>query len=237
MVSPTKPSPINASAGSYSAVPNATSTSPRLNPPSPSLSETAGGEGYSGLSGRNLPSSSYLSPEQTETSRMLSNRDSFMPAPSIISRDSTYSSLATGGNRNSWGSNAALAGAAGAAAGEVSVRACRPRRIIGLIIQRLGWSTTQCSPWPIKPRTLICRVEQRFRRQAINIGGGRWTGSHCPCRCSWRSSRSWRRRSEREASLGSKSLQEEVQDMALGRSRCSGSHRYRSRCRFGCRVS
>jgi len=94
MVSPTKPPGVNTSNATYSSVPNPDVASPDLNEMSPSNRD------------------SYLSPEGVNTPIL--GRDSmFMPAPSMISRDSTYDSLLTPGTpglRSSWGSNAALGG-------------------------------------------------------------------------------------------------------------------------------
>ena len=111
MVSPTRPSNVNTADASYSAVPNPQVGSPDLNRmgASPDINDP-----YANLSGQNLPRNSYLSPEGIETPIL--GRDSMhMPAPSMISRDSTHESLLAGtpnldSNRSSWGSNAALAG-------------------------------------------------------------------------------------------------------------------------------
>jgi len=90
-------SPVNTSGATYSSVPNPDIASPDLN-------------NHMSPSNRD----SYLSPEGIETPIL--GRDSmFMPAPSMISRDSTHDSLLTPGTpgtpgmRSSWGSNAALA--------------------------------------------------------------------------------------------------------------------------------
>ncbi|ORX35685.1 exo-beta-1,3-glucanase [Kockovaella imperatae] len=75
---------------------------------------------YTSLGGRGIPDSQLLSPEGQGITDSYWGRsgNEYMPAPSIISRDSTHGSLAGGAggygsNRNSWGSGMALAAAAG----------------------------------------------------------------------------------------------------------------------------
>jgi glucan 1,3-beta-glucosidase len=94
-----KPSAVNTNDADYSAVPNPDVASPDLNNLAASPDPN--------------PRDSYLSPEGTNTPIL--GRDSmYMPAPSLISRDSTHESLlrssSPGTNRNSWASGAALAG-------------------------------------------------------------------------------------------------------------------------------
>ena len=75
---------------------------------------------YANLSSQQLSPNAYLSPENPETSQLLGRDSMHMPAPSLLSRDSTMMSLpgtpSLNDNRSSWGSAAALGGAAGAAA-------------------------------------------------------------------------------------------------------------------------
>ena len=109
MVSPSKPSAVNTSDASYSAVPNPDVASPDLNNLTASPDPN--------------PRDSYLSPEGTNTPIL--GRDSmYMPAPSLMSRDSTHESLlrasSPGTNRNSWSSGAGLAAGASGLAGDVS---------------------------------------------------------------------------------------------------------------------
>jgi hypothetical protein len=101
MVAPTRPSAVNTTDASYSAVPNPQVGSPELNDP------------YANLSGANLPQDSYLSPEGVNTP-ILGQDSMHMPAPSMKSRTSTNESLLGGtpnlnSDRSSWASNAALA--------------------------------------------------------------------------------------------------------------------------------
>jgi glucan 1,3-beta-glucosidase len=118
MVSPTKPSSVNTSGATYSAVPNPAVASPELN----TMSSPDPNDPYANLSAPNARDSAYLSPEGADAPIL--GRDSmYMPAPSLISRDSTHESLLGAqtpnlpGSRSSWGSNMALSGAAAGMAG------------------------------------------------------------------------------------------------------------------------
>lgn len=150
MVSPTRPTSVNTSGATYSAVPNPDVASPELNRPSPDINEPHARR-----------DSAYLSPEGADTPIL--GRDSmYMPAPSMISRDSTHESLLTPGaglpsSRSSWGSNAALAaGAAGIAGSEVS-----PASLCVVCMLISGTTARKCSR-AIQPSPLFCRVEQHL---------------------------------------------------------------------------
>jgi len=116
MVSPTKsrPFPAPPRQPSYVSVPNPADVSPDPN-----------ADPYANLASQNFPESAVLSPDPYDASQLFGNRrrSDYMPAPSVISRDSTHESLlAPGtpnldGNRSSWGSSAGLAGSAEAIAG------------------------------------------------------------------------------------------------------------------------
>lgn len=107
---------------------------------------------YANLSSQALSPNAYLSPspENPETSQLLGRDSMHMPAPSMMSRNSTIPGTPPlgGDNRASWGSGAGLAGAAGGIAGsQVSYRLQRIR--IKLILQlprgRSGLAATPTS--------------------------------------------------------------------------------------------
>jgi hypothetical protein len=116
MVSRSKAPPPLPESPQYTAVP-AGEPSPQgsLNPDSESP------DPYVNLSGANLPSSSYLSPDQPDAALLGRPDSTVYPAPSIISRDSIGGTPSASASRASWGSGIALAAAAGGIAGaEVS---------------------------------------------------------------------------------------------------------------------
>jgi len=124
MVSHTKSRPFPAPPGqpTYSSVPN-----PSFSPdPAPGTYS----DPYASLGQRNLPENAFLSPEVDDTQVFRRNSD-YMPAPSVISRDSVRDSLfvpgtPNSGDRSSWGSGTGLAAAAGGIAGaEVNISLSR----------------------------------------------------------------------------------------------------------------
>ncbi|WRT66567.1 uncharacterized protein IL334_003526 [Kwoniella shivajii] len=146
MVSPTNPSQA------YSAVPNprnSTSSPTQANFPSPDPNSN-NDDVYSSLGGHHIRDSALLSPPtpDPDTQNLLgSMSQEYMPAPSIMTRDSTYSSLPgtpplRGDNRKSWGSGVGLAAAAEGISGAPEPR--RPTSVArapsGLAHSSLGWN-------------------------------------------------------------------------------------------------
>ena len=111
------PSPIPRDMSSPGLSPRETS------PLNPNHRDMSPGSPYTSLGGRGLPESALLTPEVAGQEQFF-RRGSDLPAPSLMSRDSTHESLSgrnTPGvpsNRNSWGSGVALAAAASGFAGE-----------------------------------------------------------------------------------------------------------------------
>lgn len=117
--------------------------------------------------GTTSPNPDMLSPEMHDRA-LLGRRGSEMyPAPSLMSRDSTFASIpgTPGDNRSSWGSAALLSGLAGGAEAEVS----------GCVLYITG-KLTLARTRTVQPRTLFARVEQYRRRATVS-------GSCCtpPC--------------------------------------------------------
>ncbi|WWD17096.1 hypothetical protein CI109_101533 [Kwoniella shandongensis] len=137
MAPPTKPSEP-----SYAPLANpATSPDPNYSP------DPNGGDAYAALGGRNLRDSSILSPSPDLYQNPLGRSGSdYLPAPSIMTRDSTYGSLPgtpplRGDNRQSWGSNVGLAAAADGVAGGDARRPSVPRGQSALAQHStLGWN-------------------------------------------------------------------------------------------------
>ncbi|WWC89117.1 uncharacterized protein L201_004035 [Kwoniella dendrophila CBS 6074] len=127
-------SPSEPSHPAYTAVPNPGTSSPTVGEfPSPDPNYREG---------------SYLSPDP-ETSNLFGRPGSeYMPAPSIMTRDSTYSSLPgtpplRGDERKSWGSNVGLAAAASSVAGAETRRpGSAARAPSNLAHSSLGWNNT-----------------------------------------------------------------------------------------------
>ncbi|OCF39284.1 glucan 1,3-beta-glucosidase [Kwoniella heveanensis CBS 569] len=124
----------------YTAVPNegpSSPTQPGFPSPDPNASSNVD---------RN---SNLLSPDPDNAALFGGPGSEYLPAPSIMTRDSTYSSLPgtpplRGDERKSWGSGVGLAAAAGGIAGSEAAR--RPgsmaRAPSGLAHSSLGWNNT-----------------------------------------------------------------------------------------------
>ncbi|WWC69986.1 uncharacterized protein I206_103930 [Kwoniella pini CBS 10737] len=142
--------PSEPSNPAYTAVPNPGVSSPtQADFPSPDPNSNAD-QAYSALGERNIRDSSLLSPgtPDPETANLFSRSGSeYMPAPSIMTRDSTYSSLPgtpplRGDDRKSWGSGVGLAAAAEGIAGAESRRPGSVRAPSNLAHSSLGWNNT-----------------------------------------------------------------------------------------------
>ncbi|KAK8864596.1 hypothetical protein IAR55_001846 [Kwoniella newhampshirensis] len=136
-----------------STKPSEPSYTPLANPagsPDPNYSpDPNSGNAYAALGGRNLRDSSILNLSPDPYSNPLGRPGSeYIPAPSIMTRDSTYGSLPgtpglRGDNRQSWGSNVGLAAAADGVVGSDLRRPSVPRGQSALAQHStLGWNNT-----------------------------------------------------------------------------------------------